>query len=383
MTRKHIDLIVVGGGVLGAFHAYHAAKRGLQVLLMEKDARPQSATVRNFGQVVPSGMLGKWLNYGIRSLEIYQELQAQHDITVRKNGSVYLASDEEEQQLVHELKQLFDTKAYPCEHWTRQQCLQQWPSLNPSYVKEGLYFPEEISVEPERMIHQLLTFMQHQYPSFTYKNHCAATTVTSAGNRACVTTSGGETFTAEKIIVCNGAEFRLLFPELYDGSGIIVSKLQMMRTAPMPEVHLPGNILTGLSIRRYESFSECPSYATLTTPHQYEELKKWGIHILFKQATDGSIIIGDSHEYASAAESENLSFHIQQHINELILAEAERIVKVDVRKIASSWAGYYGQHPQEIFTHTMDDSIHIFTGIGGKGMTSSAGYAEENIAAIF
>ena len=58
------DLIVVGGGVLGAFHAYHALKNGLKVALIEKDKAPQGATVRNFGQVVPSGMNEKWQTYG-------------------------------------------------------------------------------------------------------------------------------------------------------------------------------------------------------------------------------------------------------------------------------------------------------------------------------
>lgn len=35
MTTKY-DLIVVGGGILGTFHAYHALKRGLKVALIEK-----------------------------------------------------------------------------------------------------------------------------------------------------------------------------------------------------------------------------------------------------------------------------------------------------------------------------------------------------------
>lgn len=58
------DLIVVGGGVLGTFHAYHALKKNLKVLLIERNSVPQGATVRNFGQVVPSGMDLKWQNFG-------------------------------------------------------------------------------------------------------------------------------------------------------------------------------------------------------------------------------------------------------------------------------------------------------------------------------
>ena len=51
MADVEYDLVVVGGGVLGTFHAYHALKKGLRVALFEKDRQPQGATVRNFGQV--------------------------------------------------------------------------------------------------------------------------------------------------------------------------------------------------------------------------------------------------------------------------------------------------------------------------------------------
>ena len=158
----------------------------------------------------------------------------------------------------------------------------------------------------------------------------------------------------------------------------------MLRTIPKLKVELEGNILTGLSIRRYESFEECPSFATLKTPQHYEELQKWGIHILFKKAIDGSIIMGDSHEYAEAFESDNLGFNLNEHINELMLKEAERIVNFNVRKLATSWAGYYPQHNEKgIFEHDIENKIHIRTGIGGKGMTSSAGYAEESLKRIY
>jgi glycine/D-amino acid oxidase-like deaminating enzyme len=175
----------------------------------------------------------------------------------------------------------------------------------------------------------------------------------------------------------------LLFPEIYAKSGLIVSKLQMLQTVPMKNVSLKGNILTGLSIRRYESFEECPSHKNSTIPEHYTELKKWGVHILFKQAIDGSIIIGDSHEYAPVGKTDELGFDTKDYVNKLMLQEAERIVSFPVNQIARTWAGFYAQHPDEIFEYNVSPNIHIFTGIGGKGMTTSAGYAEANIQRLF
>ena len=102
--NKEFDLIVVGAGILGLFHAYHAAARKRSVLLLEKDIGPQGATVRNFGQVVPSGMpQGRWQQYGRYATLLYQELQNKHDIGIRQQCSIYVASDAEEKALLEEL----------------------------------------------------------------------------------------------------------------------------------------------------------------------------------------------------------------------------------------------------------------------------------------
>jgi glycine/D-amino acid oxidase-like deaminating enzyme len=45
------DLIVVGSGVLGSFHAYHALKKGFRVANRERQ-NAEGATIQNFGQVV-------------------------------------------------------------------------------------------------------------------------------------------------------------------------------------------------------------------------------------------------------------------------------------------------------------------------------------------
>jgi FAD dependent oxidoreductase TIGR03364 len=378
--KNDFELIVVGAGVLGTFHAYHAAKLGKKVLLIEKDQYPTQATVRNFGQVVPSGMGGDWFHYGVRGTELYNQIQQKFDISIRNNGSVYIASDADEQQLIHELKAIMDVRGYGAEILTTQECIAKWPALKSTYCKEGLFFPQEVSAEPEKMIFRLLEYLKVNFQNFS---HYAATTIIDcviSGNLIRVVSNQREEFTADKVIVCSGGEFKLLFPQLFRESGIVTSKLQMLRTVAMKDVALEGNILTGLTIRRYESFQECPSYKNINTPDHLAELKKWGIHILFKKAVDGSIIIGDSHEYADVNHTDDLGFSQNEYINRLMLKEAQRIVNFDVSQIATAWSGFYPQHNEkDIVEIDIEDKIHIRTAIGGKGMTTSAGYAEESI----
>ena len=372
------DLLVIGAGVLGTFHAYHAAKAGKRVLLLEKDRYPVGATVRNFGQVVPSGLAGRWFDYGRRSLELYREIQQKTDITIRQNGTVYVASEASEWQVANELHDRYSRIGYRSELLSKEQVLAKWPTLRADYVYGGLFFPDELSVEPEQMIHRLIGFVQANL-SVDYRPGSVVIGCEPIGDQVRVTLANGQVVDAGRVLVCGGHEVRLLFPEVLAQAGLVVSKLQMLLAEPVAGLSLPGNILTGLTIRRYEAFQECPSYQQLTpVSPELAELQKWGIHILFKQATDGSIIIGDSHEYAAATAQEDLGYYTQDYINNLMLTEARRIATFPLT-VRKTWAGFYSQTPDEIFEYDVTPNIRIITGIGGKGMSSSAGYAEESI----
>lgn len=383
MAEKDYDLVVVGGGVLGTFHAYHARKKGLRVAILEKDATPRGATVRNFGQVVPSGMNTKWQAYGRKSLKIYKKIQSKLDISVRQEGSVYIASNDEEVLLLEELREINKENDYTSILFTKEQCLHRYPGLKPDYVKAGLFFPEEITVEPRVMISKVQKFLEKKgvdifYNSKVIECHCMGTQVSAY-------LADGRTYYASKIIVCNGSDFKTLFPKVYAASDLEISKLQMMCTKPQGNFKIPGSILTGLSIRRYEAFAECPSYVKIKSNEPADSFeKKWGIHILFKQANDGSVILGDSHEYADADRIDDLGFDLNMDIDAFILAKAKEIFHLPNYQIAQRWYGMYSQcKNSDIFQTTIDENIHIVTGIGGKGMTGSAGFSKQNINQIF
>lgn len=383
MDKKY-DLIVIGAGVLGTFHAFHALQHGLSVAVFEKDKEPVSATVRNFGQVVPSGMDTKWQEYGRESLGIYNEIQSKFDISVRNNGSVYLASNDEEVQLIEELSLINKKNGYESNLLTKDQCLDRYPGLRRDYVKAGLYFPQEVTVEPRTMINRLRECLIKEKGLHFFSN-TKVVDCNEVGGIVEIQTANQDIFRAGKVIICCGSEFKTLYPDLFAKSDLEVTKLQMMQTKPQPGYELKGSILTGLSIRRYEAFYECPSFKAIKAkenPDSFE--KKWGVHILFKQAADGSVIIGDSHKYATAANSDDLGFDLDMEVDDFMIGEAKKIIDLPTYEIQNKWFGIYSQcKKKDIFQHTIDNAIHVVTGIGGKGMTGSAGFSKENIKKIF
>lgn len=381
---KKYDLIVVGAGNLGTFHAYHALLKGKSVLMIEKDSEPIEATVRNFGQIVPSGQaLENWFEYGRESLAIYKNIQTKFDITVRQNGTYYFASDDQEMSLLEETRPLFKLQNYPSTLLNRKSCYDRFQNLNTDYYKGGLFFPEEISVEPRTMVHRVRQFLIQDF-GLEFLNNTVVKNCDIENGICKVQTSDNQLFYAEKVAICSGYELKILFPEIFKQSQMKVCKLNMMQTFPMPEMKLNGNILSGLSIRRYDSFKSCISYNNLTTPEWQKPYQQWGIHILFKQAMNGSIIIGDSHEYANVDENAKLPISIDMEINELILKEAKRMMTLPNWKIHQYWAGYYAQAANDgVFEHDIAQKIYISTGIGGKGMTTGAGYSRKRIEDIF
>jgi FAD dependent oxidoreductase TIGR03364 len=383
LKSKKYDLIIIGGGVIGTFCAYHALRKKKSVLLIEKDEIPFEASFRNFGQAVPSGQsLTKWFDYGRKSLQIYKDLQDLTDISLVKNGSWYLASDDQEMGLIEELGKLFNERDYTNRIYTSADCLKINPHINSDYVKGGMFLPDEASLNPLVMVHRVRAFLIREMGLHFMPN----TAVIDVGKKrgiAKLVTSKNETIWSDHIIIANGRDTQFLLPEHYKEDELKISKLQMMRLAPQAKI-LKSNILTGLTIRRYESFHSCPSYSKITATAHQQKLQAAGIHILFKQADDGSIILGDSHEYAPAHKQSQFGFEISSEINELMLAEAKKILTLENWTVDSSWAGYYLQSTTgDVFTKTVDDVIHIINGIGGKGMTTSPGFTAEYIQNLY
>ena len=380
----HFDVVCVGAGALGTFHAYFAAKKGKRVLLMERDFTPYEGTVRNFGQCVASGQeIPLWRERGMKALRTYKNLQSQIDITLRNHGTCYIASDDAEMQLLEEMHQYNLGGDHESQLLSKEALVDKYPSVRADYAKGALFYRQEISLEPRTAIGKIIDFVQ-QDAGVIFKNNTTAIRCERNGGKIEILTADGHIFTSDHVIICSGREFKILYPKQFQESGLRISKLQMMQTEPMPSLNLPGNILTGYSIRRYEAFHSLPSYPSLCANFKDAEIEdKYGMHILFKQAVDGSVIIGDSHEYASVGNTEALDFCISTYINELMLREAKKIMHFPHWNIRSTWNGYYATHANGIYDKEVEQGIHIVTGIGGKGMSTGAGYAEEKINHLF
>jgi FAD dependent oxidoreductase TIGR03364 len=378
---RYADVIVIGAGVLGTFHAYYAAQMGFKTLLIERNAFPSDASTRNFGMVVQTIVQteGEWPAFARASREIYKSIQEEQDIGIQSNGSLYIASTDIERIVLEEFAQMY-SQAYNCSYLDVDETLYRYPFIKPSYCYGALHFPDDLTLDPRRMLRQFIPYIV-QKELIEYIPQTTIVSVESTNQQCIITDATGKVFMADQVFVCSGAEYRTLFPEYFRSSGLKICKLQMMQTVSQHQFSLPHAILSGLSIRRYPAFKSTSSYHSLQKEPVDENIRGYGIHLLFKQTANGSVIIGDSHEYSTFRDASVAEEITNCHINEVILHYGQQMITMPSWQIQTMWNGYYLIHAErEIYTETIDDKIHIVTGIAGKGMSTGPGFSQKNVS---
>ncbi|MGX5831040.1 NAD(P)/FAD-dependent oxidoreductase [Mesorhizobium sp. 43Arga] len=91
-----MDVIVLGGGLMGTASAYFLARRGARVTLIERNRVGTGATVASFGNIRRTGRHLSQLPLAHRSLELWREADQMlgHDVEFRATGHIRLIFDE-------------------------------------------------------------------------------------------------------------------------------------------------------------------------------------------------------------------------------------------------------------------------------------------------
>src|SRR3984893_8133273 len=81
------DLAVVGAGIIGLATALAAVRRGLRVVVVDRDAQANGASVRNFGFITVTGQeRGAVWNRARRTCAIWQEVAREAGIPILQRG---------------------------------------------------------------------------------------------------------------------------------------------------------------------------------------------------------------------------------------------------------------------------------------------------------
>jgi FAD dependent oxidoreductase TIGR03364 len=300
--------------------------------------------------------------------EICTEARIWHD----EVGSLHLAYHDDELQVITEYTEA-NQQYRDCCLLTPKQALKKSPAVNPDGLKGALWSGEEMIVESRVAVGQIAQYLTEKYDVEFYWN-----TAISRVDHPTVR-SGNQSWEADEIFVCSGADFETLYPELFLEAGITKCKLQMMRLVTQPDEWRIGPALCGgLSMIHYPGFQAAASLPALRNRYeeQYAGYLKWGIHVMVSQNGSGELTIGDSHEYGLVHDPFDKEF-----INNLIIAYLQSFVTFKDWKLLQSWHGIYPKmtNGETELIIEIAPGVTLINGLGGNGMTLSFGLCEEYI----
>jgi FAD dependent oxidoreductase TIGR03364 len=369
--------IVVGAGILGMATARALSLKGYKVTVIEKSQQSLGASIRNFGMVWPIGQPdGLLYQRAIRSREIWKEYLGSSKISFDPCGSVHLAYNNEEHNVIEELYEHFVKNNRPVTVLSADQVASKFNGIVQNNLQSALYSSDEVIIDPREGIKHLPEYLKTYY-NVDFIWGTAVTNVSTNTVWAAKTK-----YNADIVFICSGADFETLYPYLFKEQPIIKTKLQMMRfVSNDPDFRIGTSICGGLSLLHYKSFTASASLDILRNKIESEmpEYIKNGIHVMVSQNSKGELTVGDSHEYALDFEPFD-----NQDINELILSYLKKMMHTDNWSLQQSWNGVYPKMTNgatEVFLKA-EPGVYILNGIGGNGMTLSFGLAEEVIEKI-
>lgn len=366
------DLAVVGAGIVGLAHALAAARRGLSVVVVDRDAQANGASIRNFGLVVTSGEEpGAARRLAERSRAIWQEIAGLAGIDILHRGLLAVAQRHEALALLEAFAA--DGRGTGCVMLTRAELERRQPGLNLDNLRGGLFSPSELRVESREALPKLAALLSDKWGvAFSYGTNVRAVAA------PVVETSRGP-LRAGKVVVCPGDDVNGLFAEAIAGREVRRCKLQMLRLAPSG-LRLASAVVSDLSLIRYGGYASLPEAARLRARLEEDSAAalRDGVHLIAVQSADGSLVVGDSHHYAPTPDP-----FAADSVDELILAEFGRVFS-RTPKVVARWTGTYASAPGSgHFCEAVGDDVRLVMVTSGRGASIAFALGEETISDLF
>ena len=365
---RHFDCLIVGAGIIGLAHALAAARQGLRVAVLDREARAVGASIRNFGFITVTGQEeGITWRRAMRSRDIWAGIVEDAGIAVHQRGLLMCARRPDALTVLEEFAA--GPMGQGCEIIPGRMLADYQPGLR-SDLAGALVSPHELRVESRDAIPRLTHWLQRAHPVVLH------TGVAVHGVESGRVHSSAGVFTADHIVVCPGPDLRTLFADVIARRGITLCKLHMLRVAS-PGFPVRSPLMSDLGLVRYLGYAGCPSLPAVRAKLQ-DEQAAWlddGIHLIAVQGADGSLVVGDSHHYADTPDPFQ-----PRAVDDRMLAELSAVMDLPSPEVVERWVGIYPSGPDVAFTETPMPGVRLVMVTSGTGASTGFAIGEETIA---
>lgn len=289
--------LVIGGGIAGVSTAYHLARGGADVVLLERGEIASAASGVNAGSIGGMGWghrpdLQAYLTMG--SQEIFRDLQMElgYDIEYRRSGALQAIQDETELAFAHDYSLRLRARGFPVELLDPREVRGLEPGLSPS-LSGCLYWPLYAQADPRKATRALATAAQ-PHGARILTGHAVTALHARDGARYRVETTCGD-FVAERLVLAAGSWCARLGEMLGLCIPIVPVRGQMWATASLP----PRLYHTLLAVESTQHWHTAPGHDAGTPPElTHRGTERLTRHLYGRQTRDGEIIFGGDRQLA-------------------------------------------------------------------------------------
>ena len=371
-TIASCDVLIVGAGIVGLAHADEARRRGLSVVVIDRDARAVGASVRNFGHCCVTAQTGELLELARVARESWLRLSAAAGFFSVGSGAIAVAQTPTEFAVLEELA----GQRAPGEVALlgRAQLRDLVSAIGGIAVVGGAVLRDDVRVDPREAVASLAAWLERQ-PQVDFRWR---TSYLGAAHGVAETTRGR--IRADRVIVCVGHDLDYLYPETADAHEVQRCGLQMARVRPEHALDLNPAVLTGTSMLRYPAFTATAAAELLRAEleHTDPDLMDVAANVMFTQRPDGSLIVGDSHAY-----DVTMSPFLAEQTTDVLLERVSGVLGGGRLDVIERWQGVYASSAlKPFFVDEPEAGVTVVSVTSGVGMTIALGLAPRVIDAL-
>ncbi len=384
-----VDVVIIGGGVVGTATAYFLAKRGVRVLLCEKGRIAGEQSSRNWGWIRQQGRDQAELPIMMESNRIWRGLAEQTgeaDLGFTESGCLYLAESAdalEKFEVWHDVakEHQLDTKML-----SAAQAAELAPNLRGKWVG-GMLTPSDGRGEPFVAV-PALARAAHRAGATIIENCAVRTLENEAGQVAIVHTEQGSV-RAAKLLLAGGAWSTYFAGNIDVDLPQLVVRSTVARTNPAPPEHSPNVSLPGMALRRREdggySITSADMAEHFVSPRSFKYFRQF-MKLMKVSAKDVRLKLGPPAGYPGAwgakkrwRSDETSPFETMRVLNPQPSGEVRRRIeeRIPMRApwlkdvgLAEIWAGMIDVTPDAVpylCEVPSNPGLFIATGMSGHG----------------
>ncbi|MGW5521485.1 TIGR03364 family FAD-dependent oxidoreductase [Gordonia sp. NPDC003950] len=368
-TAGEYDVVVVGAGLVGLAHAYHAHARGLPVAVVDQTATVVGASVRNFGHACITAQSGEARGYADTGRRHWLALARSAGFWAAERGTTVIARHHDELAVLREFaEQRGPTRVQVL---TREEILYRVPARTNDVVG-GAFMPADLQVDPRTAVPHIARWLASVGVDFFWR------TAATGFAPGMVHTSRGDLRAGTTFITVNH-DIDRLFPDLADHVQVQRCRLHMMKASVPLRFPLSTPLFTGWSLLRYSGFASMPSSSAVgrRLHAAHPDHTALDLHQMYTPQPDGTLLIGDTH----IREIDDVGFQSEAGFAALLEVTRELFDVNDI-DVVERWQGVYATAPgREFLREEPLPRTHIVTVTSGIGMTTGLGLAEASVAA--